>query len=151
MLGRSVRDDAGAEAGGSMKGLSLLPVDTSFRENKTLRQVTGRTGKLDGFYASLSDTEVRGYEIHMGETIAEREIFPVITEGNVLGTYIHGIFDSPEFTGKLLEILRKRRGIVSKLPQIDSAQVRQDMELNRLADVLRESLDWDLIYRVIGI
>ncbi len=151
ILGRSVRDTSGSEGGGEQKGLGLLPVDTEFETGKNLRQVSGVIGELEGLYSPLSGTEVSGYEIHMGETYSDREIFPVITEGTVLGTYIHGIFDSPEFTGKLIKTLLKRKGLDSNIPDLEPASVHQDKELNRLADVLRESLDWKLIYEAIGI
>ena len=151
MLGRLVRDKSGAEGGGEEKGLSLLPIDTDFKDEKTLSQVSGEIGALEGVYKPLSGLNVAGYEIHMGETFAERAIFPVITEGNVLGTYMHGIFDTADFTKALLKIIYEKRGINAEIPEVEAAAVHQDKELDKLADVLRDSLDWKLIYSAIGI
>jgi adenosylcobyric acid synthase len=80
----------------------------------------------------------------------ENDNSPVITNNSVLGTYIHGIFDSPEFTEGLLRILYDKKGIKKEVPTIESAAVHQEKELNRLADVLRQSLDWELIYKIIN-
>ena len=99
--------------------------------------------------------------------------------GNVLGTYLHGIFDETPFRSALIDLLRKRKegtcpeaeafhtltgcdtdlsGVEctlsrreSALSGIESARQIQDGQLDMLADVLRESLDWELIYRAIGI
>ena len=93
--------------------------------------------------------------------------------GNVLGTYLHGIFDETPFRSALIDLLRKRKegtcsetgaaealhvrsshtlsGRESAFSGIESARQIQDRQLDMLADVLRESLDWELIYRAIGI
>ncbi len=87
----------------------------------------------------------------MGESTSESEIFPVAVKGSVLGTYIHGIFDCTEFTKKLLEIVLKNKGISSSLPQFENVKIRREKELDKLADVLRENLDMEMIYRIIGL
>ena len=93
--------------------------------------------------------------------------------GNVLGTYLHGVFDETPFRSALIDLLRKRKegtcsetgaaealhvrsshtlsGSESAFSGIESARQTQDRQLDLLANVLRESLDWDLIYRAIGI
>ena len=93
--------------------------------------------------------------------------------GNVLGTYLHGVFDETPFRSALIDLLRKRKegtcsetgaaealhvrsshtlsGRESAFSGIESAWQIQDRQLDMLADVLRESLDWELIYRAIGI
>lgn len=88
---------------------------------------------------------------------------------SVLGTYLHGIFDEPAFRKALIALLRDRKGTAvlqkdaglfwsavntnisaaGKNPQ--SARQMQDRQLDILANVLRESLDWKLIYEAIGI
>ena len=151
MLGRSVSDPGKMEGGGTSEGLGLLPMDTRFEDRKELRQTKGTIGKMSGFYERLSGTTVEGYEIHMGESTSDEEIFPVMTKGAVLGTYIHGIFDSPEFTQKLFEILYDKKGLKKAIPVMESASVIRERELEKLADVLRENLDFELIYEAIGL
>ena len=87
----------------------------------------------------------------MGLTTSDRDIFPVITEGNALGTYIHGFFDREEIAGGMLRILFDRKGIRREVPKIESHRKTQEAELDRLADCLRKNLDMDMIYRAIGL
>ena len=148
MLGRSISDPAGQEAGGKEKGLSLLPVDTVFCTYKNLRQVSAFVPDLEGMYESLSQIQIRGYEIHMGESTGCGDAECVTTNESVLGTYIHGIFDSPEFTARLLKILYDKKGIKREIPKIESAEVTREKELDKLADVLRQSLDLEMIYSI---
>lgn len=53
MLGETLSDPYGVEAGGEMKGMGLLPMDTAFAENKTRTRVFGTFGKLSGEYSGL--------------------------------------------------------------------------------------------------
>ena len=151
MMGECISDSEGLEGGGTSEGLGLLPVKTIFIEQKELRQVHGKIGKLSGLFEHLSDTEVEGYEIHMGKSVSDQDIFPVISCENNLGTYIHGIFDSPEFSKKLLGVLFEKKGNTCPDIHLESAKVTQERELDKLADVLRENLDWGLIYKAIGV
>ncbi len=150
MLGKSVKDTGNLEGGGVAEGLGLLPVDTVFESGKILRQTEVVTGRLAEPFDSLSGLNIRGYEIHMGISSFDGETMPVISSGNALGTYIHGIFDNPEFTGNLIKILYERKGKKPPNLHIESASLKQDRELDKLADVLKEHLDFDLIYRAIG-
>lgn len=154
MLGKSIADTSGVEGGGVVKGLGLLPIETEFTSYKNLRQVSAITPKLSGFYEPVSDTPISGYEIHMGSSILDDSTDHedcVITRKNVLGTYIHGIFDTPSFTQKLIKLLYEKNGIDRDIPVVEELSVTQDRELDRLADVLRQSLDLELIYRIIGL
>ena len=87
----------------------------------------------------------------MGRTQADWKSDRVITEGSVLGTYIHGFFDEPEIAEGLLSILFERKKIKKPVPKIESHSMVLEKDLDKLADCLRESLDMDLIYRAIGI
>ncbi len=193
MLGRRILDPLGSETGGTEDGMGLLSVETLFSADKYTRQVHGAARQLPGVWAPLSGLPVSGYEIHMGRTeyLANGDkgtsIFAQLTDGgpdgavcrNVLGTYLHGIFDETPFRSALIDLLRKRReGICpeaeafhtltgcdtdlsgvectlsrreSALSGLESARQIQDRQLDMLADVLRKSLDWELIYRAIGI
>lgn len=68
MLGACLRDPKGVEAGGSIRGMGLLPMETVFTERKTRTRVEGRFGELKGTLSALSGCELEGYEIHMGKT-----------------------------------------------------------------------------------
>ena len=68
MLGRTIADPDGVEAGGEMRGLDLLPTVTTFTTQKTRSRVSGRVNGLDGFFSHLSGAKFVGYEIHVGQT-----------------------------------------------------------------------------------
>ena len=150
MLGGNISDPMKVETGGNVSGLGLLPVDTEFKPEKTLTQTSFRIESPGGAYAELSGIDVKGYEIHMGVSGAT-DSNPIITSGCVLGTYLHGIFDTPEFTRKLMKILYDRRGKVMPELTIESASEHRNKEFDKLADILRGSLDWKLIYKAIGL
>ena len=159
-------------------GLSLLPVETSFSEKKVRTRVSGKT---------LSNLPVSGYEIHQGLTEfvdgAEKAYFAQVTDsvsgemkfdgavqGNVFGTYIHGLFDEAAFREKFIEILARRKGIdiseilkKSEKPQkterdgqgksqiFNSFCEFKENQYNLLAKTLRENLDMKKIYGIMGL
>ena len=110
MLGHAVHDPDGLEGvPGSTGGLSLLPVETRLSAPKTTT--------LTRF--TWDDASGTGYEIHMGQTerIGGRALFRVHElnanphealdgcishNGQVMGTYMHGLFDSPEILSRWL-------------------------------------------------
>jgi adenosylcobyric acid synthase len=107
MLGEALIDVHGVESGGNAPGLGLLPLVTSFAPDKTVRRTRARFGTLAGTWSALSGVEVAGYEIHAGQTAQHpamaargdvaREVLPGLAwqnpAGNVLGLYLHGLFE----------------------------------------------------------
>jgi adenosylcobyric acid synthase len=104
MLGEALIDPVDIEGNGP--GLGLLPLVTQFAPDKTVRASTVRFEPLVGPWAALSGVEVRGYEIHQGQTVqhAGMAIGRVALAGglgwqneagNVLGVYVHGMFEEP--------------------------------------------------------
>jgi adenosylcobyric acid synthase len=106
MLGERIEDAAGVEGGhaGSDPGLGLLPVVTNFEPNKRLSRTRRRFAALQGVWAPLAGLEVEGYEIHAGQSQAQSSQALVALPGepplgwqrdNVLGVYLHGLFENP--------------------------------------------------------
>ena len=107
MLGEALIDTLGVDGNGP--GLGLLPLVTSFEARKTVRHTRARFGEVRGAWAALAGVEVAGYEIHHGQTAQHpamaakgdvaREVLPGIAwqnpAGNVLGVYLHGLFEDP--------------------------------------------------------
>jgi adenosylcobyric acid synthase len=104
MLGEALVDPHGIDGNGP--GLGLLPLVTAFDKDKTVRRTHTRFGELVGRWAALSDVPVQGYEIHHGQTAqhptmaAGRPVMPdrlawQNPQGNVLGVYLHGLFEDP--------------------------------------------------------
>ena len=70
--------------------------------------------------------------------------------GNVYGTYPHGIFDAPEVIPALRSALARQRGItLQESETVDHAAFRE-REYDRLAEMLRNSLDMKKIYEILG-
>ena len=108
MLGEALVDPHGID--GNAPGLGLLPLVTRFEPEKTVRRRAAAFGALRGPWQALSGVAVRGYEIHQGQTVqhpalaAQGDIAqPVLPNGlawqnaagNVLGLYLHGLFEEP--------------------------------------------------------
>lgn len=153
MLGRSVADPEGAEAAGvrEIAGLGLLDVDTVFRGEKVQAQTRGRFGRVEGILSGLSGLAYEGYEIHMGrDTGGDSGSLPALLgRGNVYGTYIHGAFDAPGVADAVLEALCRRKGVpFESLGAFDAAAYRE-RQYDLLAQAVRESLDMELVYRIL--
>ncbi|MBE5828266.1 MAG: cobyric acid synthase [Butyrivibrio sp.] len=166
MLGRWISGEGAANAGkdafceGDQEGLGLLPVDTVFEDQKTLIQSSGTLTGAGGEFAALEGIAYRGYEIHMGvsvggalRSVRERDLAGsrgmLCCNGNVLGTYIHGLFDNAKVTKAILDIVSGRKGAESLCDGLEDLWVYRERELDKLADVVRHSLDMEYIYRVI--
>ena len=108
MLGEALIDPEGIDGNGP--GLGLLPLVTLFEPAKTVRHTQARFGALaSGPWAKLEGVQVSGYEIHHGQTAQHpamakagdvaREVMPGLAwqnrSGNVLGLYLHGLFEDP--------------------------------------------------------
>jgi len=108
MLGSSVDDPQGVEgAAGSMEGLGLLDMRTLLTQHKQLLQVSGHCA-FDSGQASVS-----GYEIHMGLSDGSALQLPAFVidgrpegarsqDDQILGSYLHGMFDTPQAFSALL-------------------------------------------------
>ncbi len=108
MLGEALVDTHGID--GNAPGLGLLPLVTSFAVDKTVRRAEATFGTLTGAWAALSGVTMQGYEIHHGQTAQHpamaaagdvaRAVMPGALawqggQGNVLGLYLHGMFEDP--------------------------------------------------------
>ena len=108
MLGEALIDPHGID--GNAPGLGLLPLVTVFEVDKTVRHTRATFGRVHGLWSALSGVRVSGYEIHHGQTqqhagLAQagevaRAAMPnglawQNPAGNVLGLYLHGLFEDP--------------------------------------------------------
>ncbi|MDF2512940.1 MAG: cobyric acid synthase CobQ [Herbinix sp.] len=165
MLGDNISDPDGVEAGGVIKGMNLLPMDTVFQGNKIRTRVTGRFGQVKGILSDLSGEAVEGYEIHMGisyfrEKLQNMTSVSNLVDGeekldgayydNIYGSYIHGIFDKEQIATKVITCLAKAKNI--DLDQISSRDYSEHKELqyNILADTLRQHLHMPEIYAILN-
>ena len=165
MMGETLSDPHGVEAGGTIKGMGLLPMDTVFAKKKTRTRVEGSFGQLTGAVAKLSDTALEGYEIHMGETILDEHASGLITlendsdtlqqghpdgsqKGNVYGCYVHGIFDEKLVSEGIVSAILKQKGYGTLQIEGKDWNSYKEEQYDQLADILRESLDMKAIYKM---
>ena len=150
MLGASVRDPLGVEAAGvtEIKGMGLLPMDTVFQGEKVQQQTSGVFGEIPGALHSLSGMKYTGYEIHMGRS--QQQLAPLVNQGNVYGSYIHGIFDGAGIAQAVIGDLAARKGIdPGTLTVFDPERYKQE-QYDKLADAVRGGLDMDFVYKVLN-
>ena len=150
MLGASVRDPLGVEAAGvtDIKGMGLLPMDTVFQGEKVQQQTSGVFGEIPGALHSLSGMKYTGYEIHMGRS--RQQLAPLVNQGNVYGSYIHGIFDGAGIAQAVIGDLAARKGIdPGTLTVFDPERYKQE-QYDKLADAVRGGLDMDFVYKVLN-
>jgi adenosylcobyric acid synthase len=145
MLGQSIDDPHGVDgAPGASTGLGLLPVRTTMGRTKTTRRARGRLG----------DVPVHGYEIHVGETQVDAEPLLELDHGRVdgarcgrvMGTYVHGLFDSPGVVEALLGPLRPDL----TWPTLLSHAAWRDGQLDALAQHLVDHMDPTALSDLIG-
>jgi len=150
MLGEQVHDPLGLEGpAGSSDGLGLLAFSTTLEEEKQLRNVRGRL--------LLEDAEVSGYEIHAGVTCGAalsnaavllddgRSDGAQSADGQILGTYLHGLFETPAACSALL-----RWAGLQDVQAVDYHALRE-RDIERLADLVENHLDTDLLRKLCGV
>jgi adenosylcobyric acid synthase len=145
MLGRRIRDPLGLEAGaGESAGLGLLEMETELQREKQLRRVSGKL--------VLADAPVSGYEIHAGVSVGPALLRPaarlengddgaISADGNIFGTYVHGLFDRQEACDALL------RWAGLEAPATQDYEALREAGIARMADAVEEYLDWSKLDR----
>lgn len=159
LLGKEMHDPDGVEHGGDMRGLGLLDTKTVFKEAKTRTRIHGHISEEHNIY-NLDNLSVEGYEIHMGTTENLGEAIPMITledgrtdaymtkDGRVWGSYLHGIFDNEDLVFALVQDIMKEKGINPAENHLSIAEYKE-IQYNKLADLIRNSLDMDAVYKAV--
>jgi adenosylcobyric acid synthase len=162
MLGELVEDPESIENEdvASIKDIGLLPIRTQLKNAKHRSQTEDCFDDLSGVFEVLSGEEFIGYEIHNGissptsqamtsdlfEHDEEGQIILVQRE-NVLGTYVHGVFDNNDLALRLVRALAEAKG--TKLETTMDYQAFKEAEYDKLAEIVRNNLDMDLVYSIL--
>ncbi len=161
MLCNNLHDPHNVEGGGSHRGMGLIDADTIFEKEKTRTRVSGVINNAQGIFANLNGKAFDGYEIHMGVTqnqIYMSELTDVdgnkrpdgASLGNIYGSYVHGIFDSEEIVGTILKTIADKKGVEYNPQQSMSIEEFKNREYDKLADIVREAMDMDQIYKILN-
>jgi adenosylcobyric acid synthase len=161
MLGMRISDPHRVDGlVGEAEGMGLLPVLTVMEKEKQTVQTAAKSLGTDFWEGDL---DVRGYEIHMGTTErleGTKPAFSVWDSGRgfrfdgataaghrVWGTYLHGVFDSDGFRKSFLNNLRTQKGTGPS--PTGSYELLKQEGFDKLADIVRTSLDMEKIYALI--
>jgi adenosylcobyric acid synthase len=143
MLGQQLHDPLALEGEtGSSAGFGWLEMETTLEAHKQLKQVSGKL--------AFAEAELRGYEIHMGVSSGAALARPVhlvnnqaegalSEDGQVAGSYIHGLFDHPQACAAWLQWA----GLSTQV-DYDYTQLREQ-SLEQLAESLRQHLNWSAL------
>ena len=146
MLGSYIDDPEGIEgAPGGLVGLGLLDLETHLASRKQLRNLEGRL--------AIADVPVEGYEIHAGISRGEALARPAIhlpgrdegavsADSQILGTYLHGLFEHPAACRALLQWAG-----AGWLRQQDY-RVQREAAIERLADAVERHLDVPRLFKL---
>jgi adenosylcobyric acid synthase len=158
LLGETIIDEAGSDTGvkgKKIKGLGLLALETKFKDLKTTVRSIGNLLHP----SNLRNSEINGYEIHLGQTrlldtkiasfmkLNGRDEGVYAQEGRVIGTYLHHLFFHDEWRNRWLNRLRVKRGLASK-PTL-SYMSMQEHAYDELADAVLKEWDCDHLLALI--
>lgn len=139
MLGNRICDPHGIEGeAGETTGLGLLDCETVLEQEKQLRNGKGKLW--------LDKADISGYEIHAGITtgkaLEQAAVFldthpdgAVSEDKQVMGTYLHGLFESTDSCNAILHW--------AGLRQVETADYHalREQDIERLADAIEQTLD----------
>ena len=171
ILGNVIHDEDKRESKhGTIEGLGLLDIESSFsREGKIVTQsIATIPDNLDGIagemFKNIVGEEVTGYEIHEGtsELLDSTPLLNICkgqgnnddgkidgaSNGNAFATYFHGIFHNYNFRREFLNYIRVKKGLDAKYGE-DPYETQKDYSLNRLAEIVEEHLDMDIIDKLL--
>jgi adenosylcobyric acid synthase len=152
-----------------VKGLGLLPIQTTMQPSKVTMNGEGRVASRTIFGQPIDSVALRGYEIHVGETSYLENAQPFaylvrkaggqnesVTDGcvspdsRIFGTYLHGLFDGDDFRHVFIQAARAFHHLAPAASLNNWERKRQE-SLCRLARVVSESLDMAAIFEWIGL
>jgi adenosylcobyric acid synthase len=148
MLGGRIEDGVESDEAEAV-GLGLLPIETSFEEEKILGRPVGRA---PGF----GDAEVWGYEIHHGRVSRDGgdPLFETggDTEGcrisTTLGTSWHGVLEADGFRRALLLWVAAVRGLDWRAGEEPFAAARE-AQLEKLGDLVADHVNREALMGLI--
>lgn len=176
ILGNYIFDEDKKESSvGTIKGLELLDITSKFDRNDKIvtqseftipdeNRLVGLAGEI---FKNIAGEKVSGYEIHEGTTELNTSymvaplfnvdkgngnndlgLYDGACSNNAFGTYLHGIFHNYNFRREFLNYLREKKGLEKKYGE-DPYETKKDYSLNRIAEIVEENLDMEIIDKLL--
>ena len=135
----------------SINGIGLLPLKTTFLENKITRQINSES-------IWPTSTEINGFEIHNGVTELDgrqdtSRIKPIFKDldlgwykensqgGTIAGTYLHGIFENDHWRDHYINLIRKSKNLPFLGKRTRSYKMKRESIINNLANEFNKYLN----------
>jgi len=141
-------------------GLGLLDMAVTFEKEKKTKQSSGVVCCETGWLSRANGVTVDGYEIHAGRSGFGKAAVPWLRigdhidgvmneQGNVLGSYLHGLFDDGQLFAAIAAHIREAKGLSGEVCDTVSFEDFREREFDRIADIVRASVDMNAIYRIV--
>ena len=158
MLGQSIHNPYHIESRVEhIDTLGLLAIKTTFEAEKSTHKIMATVQSDVSWLQPLHDTQIAGYEIHMGQTLSSSSWLSIhqryqqsvtVTDGaisddgRIWGCYIHGLFNSTDF----------RRGWLKSIGWKATHNPSNSLEssFDKVADIVSAHLDIDTLDEIIG-
>ncbi len=156
MLGNSLEDPFFKEGSityseQKINGMGLLPLRTTFFENKLTRQISS-----ESLWPCKS--KINGFEIHNGQTVLDNiqngiQIKPIFKDsdlgwykennkgGTIAGIYIHGIFENDNWRDQYINLIRKSKNLPILNTKSISYKIKRESIIDNLANEYNKHLD----------
>ncbi len=155
ILGRRIEDPNAIESKlESTNGLGLLDLVTTMEIEKETTQYNGKIENKIDILDLDENIDISGYEIHQGRSKGDGKSF--LTRGeyslgmvnnNIIGTYLHGIFDKGIFVEKLINKLGSMAKVEVEV-EVKDYKTFKEKEYDKLAKILRKTVDIESIYKI---
>ena len=161
MLGRVLRDPYHVESRiPQIAGLDLLDMEVSFAKEKYTAQSSGTVDCDVDWLKGANGLTVDGYEIHAGHNTLGEHARPWLRirdrvdgimnpQGNVMGSYLHGLFDDGQLFAAIAAPIRAQKGMDAGRMEPVSFERFREREFDRIADIVRASVDMEAVYRIV--
>ena len=73
----------------------------------------------------------------------------MIQNGDIYGSYIHGIFDEKGIAREIVRVLYERKGLEFNEENDFDIHSYKETQYDLLAKLTRESVDMDMIYKIL--
>ena len=154
----------------SIEGLGLLDIESNFnRDEKIIKQSKAtinitKKDDISKIFKNITNEPIMGYEIHEGTTtIKNPPLFNLIEgignndkgkydgaiNGNVIGTYFHGLFNNYNLRREFLNYIREKKGLELDKENIDKFKQTKEENIEKLAKLVEENINMEYVDKLI--